>query len=265
MEFVTILLSALLGLGAPVGVVADTLAENALRDRLQSAESLQVRIDNTPSYQLVQGRVDRVRIAGRGLVPIEGVRIQALEVDTDAIALNPQRIRSGQVELQQPLQAGVRLVLTEADLQRSLQSPMVQARLQQLSLAIPGAATGQRYDVQNPTINLLDNGRLQLQVTLQPSAQEGRSLQPITIVIETGLGLQSSTQLQLTDPSLQVNGQTLPRELVPLITQSFLPLLDIGSLGDGEITARLLQLKIDEEQLEIAAFIQVKPEAISGI
>lgn len=65
MEFLTILLSALLGIVSPAGFVLDRVAETAIRNQLDSAEELSVRIDNTPSYRALQGRVDRVRIAGR--------------------------------------------------------------------------------------------------------------------------------------------------------------------------------------------------------
>ncbi len=69
MEFIAILLSSLISLVSPTGLVIDKVAENTLRKQFASVERLQVRIDNTPSYQILGGRVDRIRIAGRGLFP----------------------------------------------------------------------------------------------------------------------------------------------------------------------------------------------------
>lgn len=65
MEFFTILLSGLLGLVSPAGLVIDRTAESFIRSRFE-VEQLQVRVDNAPSHQLLQGKVERVLIAGRG-------------------------------------------------------------------------------------------------------------------------------------------------------------------------------------------------------
>lgn len=67
MGFLTIFLSALLGVLGSVGFFVDRFAENAIRQRFQRIEQLQVRIDNAPNYQLIGGKVQRVRVAGRGL------------------------------------------------------------------------------------------------------------------------------------------------------------------------------------------------------
>ena len=95
MEFFTILLSGLLAIVAPIGVVTDKIIANNLRSRLNKVEQLQVRVDNAPSYQLVQGKVERVRIAGRGLWLTPDIRIGALEIETDPLNVDLQRLRQG--------------------------------------------------------------------------------------------------------------------------------------------------------------------------
>ena len=85
MEFFTIFLSSLLTVFSPVGLVVDTVIANNIRSQVDDVEELAVRVDNTPSYQLTQGKVDRVRIASRGIKPIEDFRIETLEIETDSI------------------------------------------------------------------------------------------------------------------------------------------------------------------------------------
>jgi hypothetical protein len=109
MEFFTLLLTSLFTLVSPTGIALDTLAEQNIRDRLSGAEQLEVRIDNTPSYQLFDGKVDRLRIAGRGLSLIPGLRLDILEIETDAIDINPRELGRGSGNspvrgLQKPLQ-----------------------------------------------------------------------------------------------------------------------------------------------------------------
>jgi hypothetical protein len=111
MEFLTIFFSGLLGLISPVGLVLDQTAENTIRSQFAKVEHLQVRIDNVPTYQLLQGKVERLRIAGRGMqFQGQDVRIALLELETDAIELDIGTFKR-LPRLKKPLQAGVRFVL----------------------------------------------------------------------------------------------------------------------------------------------------------
>ena len=67
MEFFAAVLTGLLGVAGAPGIVIDRLITDALRGQLVRADRLEVRLDNTPNYQLLQGKIDRVRLAGRGI------------------------------------------------------------------------------------------------------------------------------------------------------------------------------------------------------
>lgn len=254
MELFTILLSALLGIISPVGIVSDSVAETAIRSRLDSAEDLEVRIDNAPSYQLLQGRVDRVRIAGRGLFPVEGVRIAVLEVETDPIAINPSSLRSG-IQLDQPIQAGVRLVLNAADLDRALSSPRAAAFFQTLLGAFGSSSQG--YEIVNPHVEFLPDQRLRLQATLQGEADDR-----LAIVLESGLSVLSGRQIQFVNPALSINGEAVPPEFVAIFADGISRQFDLGNYERSGITARILKLEITPSALQVAAFVRVEPQAI---
>jgi hypothetical protein len=263
MEFLTILLSSLMGILAPAGLVIDTVAEQVIRDQLDSVEELAVRVDNTPSYQLLQGRVDRVRIAGRGLFPLAGVRIDMLELETDAIALNPDRLRQGKPELEQPLNAAIRLRLTQADLDKALTAPEVLEQLRTLgfSLAVPAqAGQSEQYDFINPQIELLDHNRLRFQVFLK----ERETAKQIHIFAESGFEVVAGHQIQLVNLSVRVNDQPFPDELVQGLSQGIGRRLDLRNLEDRGLIVRLLELKVEDGELAIAAFIHIDPSFISS-
>jgi LmeA-like phospholipid-binding len=261
MEFLTILLSALIGVVSPAGLIVDRVAANAIRDQFDAVETLAVRVDNTPSYQLAQGKVDRVRIAGRGLFPQPGLRIDTLEVETDAIAISPRSLRAGEPELARPLQAGVRLVLTEADLNQALQSPLVAERLQNIAIDLPGSsAEPQRYDVVNPHIEFLGGDRLRFQATLRQQNSE----EQLAIVLETGASITSGRQIQLIDPTLLVNDQSLPSFLIQGLASGIAQRFDLQNFQESGITARILTFAISPDALQVAAFVRVEPEAIAG-
>jgi len=256
MEFLTILLSSVLALVSPVGLVTDQVLENSLRSRFNQVEQLQVRVDNAPSYQLIQGKIDRVRIAGRGLWVTPDVRIATLEIETDPINVDLQRIRqSGQnsprESLRQPLQAGVRLALTAADINKTLQSPAVTTRLRQVAGRFLGSSA-ERFDFLNPRVTFLGNNRIRFQMEVQE-----KDAQPIALSLESGVSITNGHRLQLIEPTVSVNGNALPPELVTGFIGGISDRLDLRTMEEAGITARILKLKIDPNELEVAIFVRV--------
>lgn len=258
MEFLTILLSGLLALVSPVGLILDNIAENAIRSQFKKVDQLQVRVDNVPSYQLLQGKVERVRIAGRGLRLKQDMRIAVLELETDPIVLEPRSIRQRQPKLKQPIQAGVRLVLTQEDINQALKSPAVVGMLRNLSISEIGNSTGdsgQRYNFVNPRVEFLANNRLRFQVELTQG-----NVKPLAIIVETGLGVIAGRRIQLIAPAVSVNGSEVPSPVVSAIATNFSQRLDLDNFEYG-LKARILQLKVTPKELEITAFLRVEPSA----
>ncbi|MGB3671151.1 MAG: DUF2993 domain-containing protein [Phormidesmis sp.] len=258
MELITVLLSSLLLLISPVGIVVDQVAENAIRDRLLSAESLDVRIDNGPSYQLLQGKVSKVRIAGRGIVPFPGLRFEVAELETDAIDLAFDQLRQGEVVLDEAFQGAAHLVLTEADVNTFLASPFVLERLAQIkigSLTPAQARERDRYRINTPTIDFLANNRLKLSVELEDLVQTGS----LMIEAETGLIISEGQQLILVEPQLIVNGQPAPDRLLKAILGDFNERISLQQLDERGITARVLDFAVMPDSLDLALWVRVDP------
>ncbi|MBO3457193.1 DUF2993 domain-containing protein [Aetokthonos hydrillicola Thurmond2011] len=260
MEFFTILLSSILGLVSVVGVVIDRTAENAIRSQFAKVGKLEVRVDNSPSYQVLQGRVERVLIAGRSLqLKQQNVRIALFELETDPIELELSSLKHKRYKLKRPLQAGVRLVLTQEDLNKLLQSPQLIGTLRKLNINSvssqnPRANSG--YNFINPQVKFLANNRLFFQVGLQ----EGKS-KPLLISVESGVSIVSGRYIQLVNPFIAVDGQKVPDQFVKVILNNFNKQLDLGNLeGDG-IQARILKLEMKPKQIEIATFLRIEPSS----
>jgi hypothetical protein len=257
MEWIVGVLTGILALVSPVGVVSDRLVENSLRDRLEAAESLEVRIDTVPTHQLLQGRVDRVRIAGRGLYPFPDTRIALLDLETDAIDLRTGPLRRGRVALQEPLQAVVHVVLLEADVQRALQSEVVVQQLQDWARTLVGNGL-EAYDLVNPQVQFLGDRRLRLAVDLQDRAAVEEA-----IALEMELGLEAEgSRVQIQDPLLLLDGEPLPPELVNPLVQGLNQSLNWRALDDQGIAIRILHWQLDEEALAMVTFVRVDPGAL---
>jgi len=271
MEFITIFLSALLGVLGSVGFFVDRFVETAVRQRFQRVEQLQVRIDNAPNYQLIGGKVQRVRIAGRGFWLTPEARIDVLELDTDPLNADIQALRGGKISplaaLRQPAKAAFRLALTQEDINKLLQSPKISQQLQDLSSRFLGNMSGeqlQAYEIINPRIEFLPENRLRLQVELKQKEGTGTAdnnpNQKLAVIAESGIRIVKGQQLELISPTVSINENTIPEFLIGALAQNFIDELDLKKLQQSGITARILDFQVNQDKLEIAAFVQVQPQ-----
>lgn len=263
MEVITVILSSLLLLISPVGFVVDQVAEDSIRSRLLGVESLQVRVDNGSPLQLLQGRVNRVRIAGRGILPIEGLRIEVAELETDPIDLEFNSLRRGEVVLDEALQGALRLVLTEEDLNRYLASDAVAKRLSALRIGGLNPAQARerdRYQINNPSVQFLSDNRLKVSLELEDLVQGGA----LQIDAESGLSVSAGDRLTLTEPILSVNGLPAPARLVETLLGSVNERLSLQRLERSGITARVMNFSVQPDGLELAMWVRVDPSVTAA-
>jgi hypothetical protein len=259
MEFFTILLSGVLGLVTPAGLVIDRTAESAIRSQLQQAERLEVRVDNAPSHQLLQGKVERVRLAGRGLrLKQQNVRIAAVELETDSVDVEPRSLSKQKLELRRSLQAGVHFLLEQQDLNQVL--PTLVARIQEFVIPELGgdrSESNSNYRFINPRLELLANNRLRFQVEL---AAEGDD-EPLTITAESGLAVLGGRQIRLIQPTVTVDREAVAQDIVDEIATNLSQELDFRRLEVYGIQVRILQLKVEAQKLDLVTFIRVEPSS----
>ncbi|MBD1874795.1 DUF2993 domain-containing protein [Nodosilinea sp. FACHB-131] len=260
MELITIILSALLGVAGSGGVVVDTLAEAALRNQLAEAETLQVRIDNVPNYQLASGRIEHTWIAARGVETrqLPGLRIDSIDIETDAVDVDLGRLQQGTLVLDEPAQTALRLRLNDDDLNAFLQSPLVQGWLDTLEFTLPGAA-GQRernrYGLANPSLEFLEGDRFRVVVDLQDRVTQ----ENIAIVVELGLAILNGHRFALVDPTITVDGEDTPPQLLESFVQGAQERLTLRRLEALGVVARVIDFKVRDNELDVAIFAKIEP------
>ncbi|TVQ14862.1 MAG: DUF2993 domain-containing protein [Leptolyngbya sp. DLM2.Bin27] len=260
MELITIILSTLLGVAATGGVVVDTLAEAALRDQVAGAESVQVRIDNVPNYQLINGRIEQARVAARGIEPrqLPGLRIDSIDLETDAVDVDLARLQQGELVLDEPAQAALRLRLRASDLNAFLQTPLVQGWLDTLQFSLPGAGGEReqnRYGLANPALEFVAGDRFRLVVDLEDRVAD----ENIAIVVDLGLQILNGHRFALVDPQITIDGEATPPQLLASFVQGAQDRLTLRLLEDLGITARILNFKVRDNELDIAIFAKIEP------
>ncbi len=261
MELITILLSGITALFALGGVVVDKNVETAFRAQIDRAEQLLVRTDNAPNYQVINGKIDKIRIAGRGVWVSKDLRVDTLEIETDPISVDLKAVRDEGTKprsssLQQPIQAAVKFRFNEEDLNNYLKSPDVVARLQKMTTSTLGSAAGslnKDYQVTNPQIRFLANNRIGIKTDLK----DPNSSETLSVSLETGVNVIGGRKFQLIDPTAAVGGTPVPPFLLAGLTAGIGERLNLDVLEQRGLTTRILQFKVNPQQLDVAAFVRV--------
>jgi hypothetical protein len=273
MELLTILLSGLLSVLSPGGAVVDLLIDNTVGSRLTAIEKSAIRVDNAPNYQIINGKVERIRIASRGVELQPGLRIDTLELETDPIDLDIHNLALDNLpelrkSLRQPLQGAVRLVITEEDLARALTSPAIQKQLQESLNDLIARRTGSSvlsYTLLEPQIKLLDGNRLGVEAKLRRSGTQSLDPQTLNLKLEWGIKLVAGRKIQLIEPAGTINERPISTRLLAGFTEGISNRLDLGNLEATGIIARLLQLEINQQEIKVAVFARMETEqAISS-
>ena len=262
MELITVILSGITALFSLTGVVVDKNVEAAFLSQIDRAEQLQVRADNAPVHQIINGKINKLRIAGRGLWVTKDLRIDTLEIETDPIAVNLNAVRAdGQTpqasSFQQPVQAGVKFKFNEEDLNNFLKSPDSIARLQKMTTSTLGGAAASSlnkdYQITNPQVKFLGNNRLGIKAELKDPA----SGEKLAVSLETGVSVIGGRKFQLLAPTATVGGTQVPPFLLAGLTTGMSERLNVDMLEQRGLSARILQFKVNPQELELAAFVRI--------
>ena len=271
MELITIIFSGMLSALSNGGWVIDQIAENALGSNVESVETLEVRVDNRPNYQLINGKLDKLRIATRGIQLQQDLRIDLLELETDPISLDLQALGDSSLEelqnsLQQPLQAAARIVITEADLTRALASETLVQKLQEIlnNLVAKRAGNSTRtYEISAPQIDLLPDNRLKLELKLRRSRKNQQPDRELALSLELGIKVLAGQQIKLVNLQGTVNGRQMSARLLDGFAQGISDRLQLTSLENLGILARLLQLEITEDKIELVVFTKIENPSVT--
>jgi hypothetical protein len=262
MDLIASVLTVLLGVGGTAGIVIDKTVADLVRGNLAKAEQIEVRVDNVPNYQVLQGKVDRVRLAGRGLYPVSFLRIDAVDLESDPIDVDADALRSdGKLVLRRPLQAAIRVRLRADDITAALRAPEVAKSFQGIKIDFSGRNSNQGdiFDIVNPEVQFLEGNRIRLTAVLKayPSPKQPNP-QPIAVLAEADLRVKGGVQLEILNPKLSLDGAEFPEQITNSFTKGLNQLLDLRQLNDVGIQARVLQLELGANYLQVVGFARME-------
>jgi LmeA-like phospholipid-binding len=202
-----------MGLGDPdLGEQAlSKAAEAGITQQLGEVEQVNVDIRTDP-LKLIQGKVDSVSVSGEGLVMKNSLRMEKLQVDTGAVAINPASAIFGKIELTKSAEADAHVTLTQEDVNQAFNSDYIRDKMQNLTISPDGEPIA--IEVQQVDIQFLDGGKVHLKATvLMGETQEAQEVEAIVIpsvkeqgqrvVFEEVSGTDGGASSQLTQMILQ--------------------------------------------------------------
>jgi LmeA-like phospholipid-binding len=111
--------------------------EATITSQVDAIEEIDVDIQ-TNLLKLILGQADSIELAGKGLVMQKDIRLQEIEVNANNIDIDTFSAFFGQIELDKPIDATAKIVITEPDLNRALNSEYVLKKARNFKLNVDG-------------------------------------------------------------------------------------------------------------------------------
>ena len=168
-------------------------------------------------------------------------------------------LQSGKFALDEPVQAASHIILDTADLNLLLKSPRVQDLLDTLRFNLPGASDREknRYGLGNPHIQFLAGNRVQVTIDLEDRVLE----EQVEALVETGLEIVDGHQLVLIDPTVVIDNQPVPNQLLDAFLVGIDSELTLKQFEEVNVVARVLNFELQPEARDLVFFVRIDPDS----
>lgn len=238
-----------MGLGEPdLGEQAlSKAAEVGITQQLGEVEDVNVDIRTDP-LKLIQGKIDSVSVRGEGLVMKNSLRMEKLQVDTGAVAINSASALFGKIELTQSAEADARVTLTQEDINQAFNSDYIRDKMQNLTISPDGEAIAIAIQVQNVDIQFLDEGKVHLKA--QVLMGETSEVQEVEAIVIPSIRAQGQ-QIVFEEVSGTDGGAT--SQLTQMILQEIMTLADLRNFELPGMSLLLNGLEVQPGQMILNA------------
>ncbi|WP_414545571.1 DUF2993 domain-containing protein [Nostoc sp. CCY0012] len=233
-------------------------AKRRLSQKLDGSEKIDVDIQ-TDILQIVQGQADGVSLAGKGLVIQPNIRVQEIQLETDSIAINPLSAIFGQIELNEPVNAIARIVLTTADINRALTSEYTRSLAQNFKLDMDGEIIS--FDPQHIELFLPGNGRIGLNAKLLIKFPTNTRLLGATVILHP----RTNSQPIMLESVTCTEGKGISVELILAFIQKIQELENLPYFKWEDIAFRIIDMQVIDASVILLIEANVKQISESQI
>lgn len=230
-------------------------AAMTISTQLDEVENIDVDI-RTNLLSMVQGQADSVSIIGQGLVMQKDIRVHEMELHTDSVAINPLSALFGQIQLNQPVGATARLVLTEQDLNRALNSDYIRSKVPTVELNVDGQIV--TVESQQLEIYLSASGKIAVSGTVL--LHEMGNTRPLGFT--AAIAPRTLSQPFLLEAFNCTNGEGISLELAIAFLKKVGELLNLPFIELDGMVLRIKELEVHEGSLTVLseAYVRQLPD-----
>ena len=221
-------------------------AEVGLETQLDEAEDLDVDVRSNP-LELVQGKVDSVSVKGEGLVMQKELRAEKLRIETDSIDIDPMKAALGDIEMNQPTDARMLVVLKQEDVQRAFNSDYVKNKLQDLEINYGDQTATAKIEQVN--FSLPESGKVKLEADINLVDKEQKEKISFTAVPEVNSAGNSINLKSIEYDEEAEYNQNVAKEIIASTEE----ILDLRNFELDEMSLKVRKLDVQTGKLTIEA------------
>ncbi|MGF1482011.1 MAG: DUF2993 domain-containing protein [Cyanophyceae cyanobacterium] len=229
--------------------------EIGLSSQVEAVENLDIDIDCEP-IQLAEGEVNSVKLRGEDIVMPQNLSVAEILLETDHVAINVLKAALGKVELSQPTDASLRILLEEADLNRALQSDYLRDLIAQLT--IPVGEQNLNLKIQQGKFELSGQNRVSLEAQLL--AQYGGVDYDVEFAVT--LLFEAFGKRIIFEGGRYLNGKSLDFSATIALLTKVNDLLKLRTLQLSQLLVQIERIYVAANQitLELQAHVEQIPE-----
>ncbi|MEO0015446.1 MAG: hypothetical protein RLZZ535_3835 [Cyanobacteriota bacterium] len=233
-------------------------AETAIAASVESVGNIDVNLDsNIP--QLLQGETTSLKIVGEKIIAIKDIHLEKIDITSQNLSLNLTQAILGNITFEQPGDFQVKLVFTQSDCDRLLNSEYVRTLLQNLTLEI--AQDSASFHLQESECNFEQDGKLFLITTIVLNKEQQIKTARFKIALQfyqAGLGIKFIGSRYLGD-------QTFDLDEIIAIMNKVRDLLYLRHFANDDLAFNITSIQIEDQQLILKGDTQIKrlPDSIS--
>ncbi len=233
-------------------------AKRSVSEKLDTAEQIDVDV-KTDVLKIVQGQAEKVSVSGQGLVIKPDIRVQEIQLQTDNIAINPLSAIFGQIELNEPVNAVARIVLTKTDINLALTSELIRSLVENFPLNVDSEII--TFKPQHTDIFLPGDGKIGFNATgLLKSDQDTRPL-GVTLTFRP----RTNSHPILLESVTCTEGKGISIELILAFMQKIKELANKHFLKWEDIAFRIINLEVAQDNIILLIEANVKQISASQI
>ena len=221
-------------------MIGNSIAGAALKHR--TGGSVRVRMRLYSLTDLIAGKVKSVDVSLQE-PQVKGLAISGVDIKSESpLWYHYRRSKGKKTGIDAPTLINVKARLTQADVEKALNSKEIAASLRGLKLDLPGL-DDQQLSVLQPKVNIVD-GKIVLKAILNVEGGDPADGIPLTITARPVL--EGDSRIVMSELDVQGDGITDPQKFSEFAKQLLNPLVDLARLDRRDHAFRLTNITIDE-------------------